>query len=109
MDKEITPTKVPFRARYLFLAGIGVVGVGVVFYHIVEKLSYVDSLYFSVITLTTIGYGDIVPKTDAGKLFTTAYVLVGIGILAAVVNLLLKKTAAERLSKRVEKNNQKDD
>lgn len=55
-------------------------GVGAVFYHVVEGLSYVDAIYFTACTLTTVGYGDITPQTDAGKLFTAVYTFVGIGI-----------------------------
>lgn len=90
----------PPKARYIAILGVTVLAVGVVFYHIVENLSWLDSLYFSVITLTTIGYGDIVPKTDAGKLFTTFYVLIGIGIFAAVVNFLIRREAIQRIGKR---------
>jgi voltage-gated potassium channel len=59
---------------------------GTVFYWLVEGLSPVDSLYFSVTTLTTVGYGDFSPDTAAGKLFTVVYVLVGVGILVAFLN-----------------------
>ncbi len=73
-----------------------VLGIGVTFYYIVEKLSFVDALYFSVITLTTVGYGDISPETTIGKLFTIGYVIAGIAILAAFINLLLKRAIVHR-------------
>ena len=59
---------------------------GTLFYHWQEGWSYLDSFYFSVITLTTIGYGDFSPVTDAGKLFTIGYVFCGIGILVAFLS-----------------------
>ena len=62
-----------------------VIGTGTVFYRVVEDLRWLDSLYFSVITLTTIGYGDFSPSTNAGKVFTMAYVLVGVGVFVALV------------------------
>ena len=62
-----------------------VVAVGAVFYRFVEDLAWVDSIYFSVITLTTVGYGDFSPTTTTGKVFTIFYVLAGIGIFVAVV------------------------
>ena len=62
-----------------------VIGTGTVFYRFVEGLRWLDSLYFSVITLTTVGYGDFSPTTNAGKVFTMFYVLVGIGIFVALV------------------------
>jgi multisubunit Na+/H+ antiporter MnhG subunit len=57
--------------------------------------------------LTTIGYVDIVPKTDIGKLFTTVYVIIGIGIFAAVINYLIKRAAVQRIAKRQEHEDQK--
>lgn len=76
--------------------------VGVAFYHLVEGLSLVDAIYFCVITLTTVGYGDISPETDLGKLFTAGYVLVGIGIIGTFANLLLKRSIAKRQLKQAE-------
>lgn len=66
-------------------------GVGAVFYHFIEKLSWLDAFYFATITLTTIGYGDISPKTDLGKLFTIPYAIMGIGILGAIINALSQR------------------
>jgi voltage-gated potassium channel len=86
----------PPRLRYILGVAIGILLIGVVFYHRVENLSWVDSLYFCVITLTTIGYGDIVPHTTAGKLFTVGYVLIGITLLAAVLNYLIRRTLIHR-------------
>ena len=54
-------------------------------------LRFVDAVYFSVVTLTTVGYGDFAPQTDVGKLFTAVYVLVGIGILLTFVTPLAGK------------------
>lgn len=57
---------------------------GTVVYHWIEGWSYLDSLYFCVISLATIGYGDLTPTTDLGKIFTIVYVINGIVILLAV-------------------------
>ena len=50
------------------------------FYHLVEKWRYLDALYFSAYTMTTVGYGDFVPKTDLGKIFTIFYMFAGVAI-----------------------------
>ena len=68
------------RGRGLLILSISLVMGGAFFYRQVEDLSWIDSVDFTVITLTTVGYGDIAPQTVAGKLFTTAYLLIGIGI-----------------------------
>ena len=58
--------------------------VGVFVYHRLEGWSYLDALYFSVISLATIGYGDLTPTTPTAKLFTIFYVINGIVILLAL-------------------------
>lgn len=102
-EKEYKRIQRQFRVvagfALLMLAG------GAVFYHHVEHLSWLDAFYFCTITLTTIGYGDIVPHTDAGKLFTIGYVIVGIGILATFANLLIKNAMARRQLKQYNKEN----
>lgn len=80
-----------------------VLACGAVFYHIVERLNWLDAFYFSTITLATVGYGDITPHTNLGKLFTIFYVIIGIGILATFANLLFKNAVAKRQYKRMQK------
>ncbi|XKQ12708.1 potassium channel family protein [Enterococcus faecalis] len=55
-----------------------------------EKLSPLDSLYLSFMTLTTIGYGDVHPVTDLGKIFTMVYATVGLGIMAMFISVVAK-------------------
>ncbi len=84
------------QLRGVGLAAVGVLCTGSVFYHFAENLKWLDAFYFSTITLTTVGYGDIVPTTDAGKLFAIFYVIIGIGIIATFANLLIKQAVAKR-------------
>lgn len=91
------------RYRWVALIAVSVLGLGTVFYHFVEKLSWLDSWYFSTITLTTVGYGDITPQTALGKLFTTFYVLFGVGIIGATLNILVRGAAERRIQKRRER------
>jgi hypothetical protein len=69
--------------RALTITVFGLLGSGTIFYMLVEGWRFVDALYFSTIILTTIGLGAGPPDTDAAKLFTIAYALVGIGVLVA--------------------------
>lgn len=92
--------------RLVGMLAIAVISIGTVFYHFVEKLSWVDAYYFSVITLATVGYGDITPHTDLGKIFTTFYVLCGIGIIGLFANLLIRRAAINQ-SRRSEKRKKK--
>lgn len=72
--------------RNLLTTSIIVLAVGTLSYSYLEGWSFIDSLYFSVITLTTIGYGDLSPQTVEGKLFTIFYIFIGIGIILSFIN-----------------------
>lgn len=89
--------------RNVGLAAVAVLAGGATFYHYAMPLGWLDSFYFCIITLATVGYGDITPKSDATKLFTMLYVLVGVGIIATFANLLLKRATIRREIRRNEK------
>lgn|SRR6056300_458406 len=72
--------------RSLLGASIFILFGGALFYHLIEKWTFLDALYFSAITLTTIGYGDFTPQTDAGKIFTIIYIGLGVGLILTFVN-----------------------
>jgi len=93
----------PGELRLITAIAAGVLTIGTLFYHFVEHLSFLDAAYFSVITLATVGYGDIVPKTPLGKVFTIFYVLIGISIIGAFANAIVKNAAARRMERLKEK------
>jgi len=75
-----------FRGLAVITAAI--LALGTLFYHQVEGWSWLDSLYFCVVTLGTVGYGDLTPTTPQGKIFTIFYILIGIGLLVAFFSQL---------------------
>ena len=80
--------------RFLGLLTGLVLGAGTLFYHGVEGWRWLDSLYFCVMTLATVGYGDFTPTTDIGKIFAMVYVFIGIGLLIAVFTRLAEALIA---------------
>lgn len=80
---------------------------GTLFYRQVEGWSFLDSLYFSDVTLTTVGYGDLSPSTAAGKVFTILYVFVGLGIVLGFVNAVAERCSQERQSEARERRRQR--
>lgn len=72
---------------------------GTVVYHFVEHFTWVDAYYFSVVTLATIGYGDLVPHTNFGKVFTTFYIFIGVGIITTFITYTMRRNA-ERMKKK---------
>ena len=59
------------------------VALGTIIYSVREGWSLVDSLYFCVMTLTTIGYGDFSPTSTGMRLYTVVYSVMGIGLFVA--------------------------
>jgi hypothetical protein len=76
----------------ILLAVVAILAVGCVFYSLVEGWSLLDSLYFCVVSLTTVGYGDPAPETAAGKLFTVFYLLSGVALLAAAGTTIVQRS-----------------
>ncbi len=74
--------------RLLFILSLFTLALGVVFYSFHEGWSLIDSLYFAISTLTTVGYGDFVPTTSLSKLFTSLYIIIGLGIFLLFINVL---------------------
>jgi len=64
---------------------IGYVVAGVAFYHASTAWTWVQSLYFVIVTLTSVGYGDLVPEGELIRLFTSVYIVVGVGIIGTAL------------------------
>ncbi len=64
---------------------VGIVAMGTVFFHFVEGWSWLDSYFFTVVTISTVGYGVLVPVTALGKIAATVFIFVGLGIFAVAI------------------------
>ena len=72
--------------------------------------SILDSMWWSVVTLTTIGYGDVYPTTPGGRLFTALVALVGVGLIAIPSGLLASALTEARVEReKSEESEKKDD
>ena len=58
---------------------------GTLFYWRFEDWTIVESFYFCIVTLTTVGFGDLSPTTAGTQLFTVVYILTGFGVLVALL------------------------
>ena len=86
--------KDPEFRTLLFFIVVLLVG-STIFYHKTEDWSIIDSLYFSVMTMSTIGYGDFSPTTTLSKVFTIIFTFLSIGcfatLTAKIVSVVLRK------------------
>ena len=82
-------------AKYIFLTlnqalanSVFIIAAGSIGFYYIEDMSAVDSFYFTTVLLTSVGYGDIVPVTAAGKMFTTVFIIVAGTILLHNMTLI---------------------
>ena len=97
----------PFKAHTLIVSLLGIFATGTVFFHYVEGWSWLDSYFFTVVTISTVGYGELVPVTALGKLATTVFIFVGLGVFAvsiqqfAIYQMRRREESNERLFSRL--------
>jgi voltage-gated potassium channel len=70
-------TFVPILVLLVVVFSIGTLG-----YYLIERWSLLDSLYMTVITLTTVGFGEIQPLSSGGRVFTIVLIFLGVGAVA---------------------------
>ncbi len=94
------------RDRLLGVAGmlLGVLGAGTLGYRFIEGWSLFDSLYMTVITVGTVGYGETHPLSTNGRIFTMGLILVGIGLFtygfSTIAAVVIEGDLSEALRRR---------
>lgn len=78
--------------RTLALAVAVVLTIGTFFYWSVEGWSLLDSLYFTVVALSTVGFGDFAPETTFGKVFTILYIFIGVGLIMGFATAIVQRS-----------------
>jgi voltage-gated potassium channel len=62
--------------------------IGIIGYTIIEKVRFLDALYMTIITVSSIGYGEIFPLSDDGRVFTIFLIIGNLGIFAYAISLI---------------------
>jgi voltage-gated potassium channel len=107
--------------RILLTLALAILIGSTVFFHFVEGWNWVDSYFFTVVTISTVGYGNFVPITVLGKLGTTVLIFLGIGVIAMALNMfgsvlvsahfeaLAREKAARKAAKKARQDAKKPD
>jgi len=69
------------RIRIVLIAVLAALAFGTIVFRLLEGWSILDSLYVTAQTVTTVGFGDITPRTAPGRAFATVFMIVGVGIV----------------------------
>src|SRR5258707_6689910 len=86
-----------FQIRYALLAFAGAIMFGTIRFKIIEGWSIGDSLYVTMQTLTTVGYGDIPPHNPAGRAFAVVVMLMGVGGVALAASTIVQSVVQSEL------------
>lgn len=62
--------------------------VGITGYRLIEGWDLIDSFYMTAITISTVGYQEALPLSDAGQIFTSIYIIIGIVIMASIIAVI---------------------
>jgi len=108
--------ELPFRLQRHHIAAIWII-IAVLFYGTVASLrignqynpaieSPIQALYYTIITISTVGYGDYIPTTDVARLFTISLIIIGVGCFLTAITILFQPfmKKIEELSRKPESN-----
>ena len=79
-----------YLAVFAVLLSVGIIG-----FMFIENMSLTDAIYFSIVTMATVGYGDIHPQSDIGKILTLIIIIGGVGtflgVIASITDLFVNR------------------
>lgn len=110
-SKRISPFLKTNGLNYVLWCSVGLIGISAFLISYLEDKSLADALWWSIVTVTTVGYGDISPATAAGRVIAVILMIFGIGFIGMLTSTITtyfarktqKKTSKDELSEIVEK------
>ena len=92
MKPRLSPTQRThnFRLKVCGLSILAVLTAGVMGYHFIEGWPWLECLYMTIITITTVGFGEIQPLSDAGRAFPILLIVVGVGTVAIAISIMFE-------------------
>lgn len=78
------------RMLYALVALIALIALGTLGFILIDQLSPLESLYLTVMTVTTVGYGDVHPKSSLGQAFATVFMLFSVGTVGFLLSTAIQ-------------------
>jgi len=95
------------RKLQIFIV-ISVFLIGILGYYFIEhNWSFLDALYMTIITLTTVGYGEVKPLSNTGKIFTVIFIILGLSTAAVIASQLARNFLERNFKAIIEANKMK--
>ncbi|MBV5318795.1 MAG: two pore domain potassium channel family protein, partial [Desulfobulbaceae bacterium] len=99
LKKSYLMKNIKSRLKIYLIIFIMVIVLGTIGMMTIENKSLIDSLYFVIVTMATVGYGDVCPVTTIGKIFTLFIIVTGVGtflgVIANFTEIILEKREME--------------
>jgi len=86
------------RLAIAIITLLSIVCMGTLGFHYLEDWNFLESLYATVVTLSTVGYGDFIPHSGEGMLFTVFLIIIGVGTMLYTVGLITETMIEGRLN-----------
>jgi voltage-gated potassium channel len=100
MFLSLLKSRLKLQVASAISALLGLIALGTIMYKLLVGWTWIQSFYFSVTTLSTVGYGDLHPTTDLSRLFTAFYVIIGVSIVLSAL-AIIGKNYLEKREKRI--------
>ncbi len=97
--------QIRFRFQIFLAASIAVILFGIIGFMNIEGMSLANAFYFIMVSVTTVGYGDILPVTETGKLLAVLLIVLGtgsfLGVIASATEMMLNRREKQILMKKL--------
>ena len=74
-----------YKVKIFLIIFVSVLVLGTVSFSVIEKISLIDAFYFTIATISTVGYGDVHPITESGKMLAVLIIVLGVGTFLGVI------------------------
>lgn len=87
------------KLRYSLVMLLAIIAFGTTGYYIFERMSFFDAFYMTIITISTVGFSEIVPLTNVGRSITVVIIILGISVGTYTVGIIVQWLVGGELQK----------